>query len=38
VLKEGKDPADALRQFERFPEYYQADTLESRPHFSRAIA
>jgi uncharacterized protein (DUF934 family) len=38
VLKEGKDPADALRQFERFPEYYQADTLESRPHFSRATA
>jgi uncharacterized protein (DUF934 family) len=38
VLKEGKDPADALRQFERFPEYYQADTLESHPHFSRATA
>jgi uncharacterized protein (DUF934 family) len=36
VLKEGKDPADALRQFERFPEYYQADTVESRPRFARA--
>jgi uncharacterized protein (DUF934 family) len=25
VLKEGVDPADAKRQFERFPGYYQAD-------------
>ena len=25
VLKEGKDPADALRQFERIPRFYQGD-------------
>ncbi|NPT37091.1 DUF934 domain-containing protein [Paraburkholderia xenovorans] len=25
VLKDGVDPADAKRQFERFPGYYQAD-------------
>src|SRR5512133_277045 len=36
VLKEGKDPADALRQFARFPEYYQADTAERRPRFARS--
>lgn len=28
VLKEGVDPADAKRQFERFPGYYQADAAE----------
>ena len=35
VLKEGKDPAEAQRQFERFDAYYQADTKEHRPHFAR---
>jgi uncharacterized protein (DUF934 family) len=37
VLKEGKDPADALRQFERYAEYYQGDATEPRPHFVRAV-
>jgi uncharacterized protein (DUF934 family) len=36
VLKEGKDPADAKRQFERYAAYYQADAFEPRPHFARA--
>ncbi|SDV51511.1 DUF934 domain-containing protein [Chitinasiproducens palmae] len=35
VLKEGVDPADAARQFERFPAFYQADTVEQRPRFNR---
>jgi uncharacterized protein (DUF934 family) len=35
VLKEGKDPADAQRQFERYAAYYQGD-VHSRPHFLRA--
>ena len=35
VLKDGKDPADVQRQFERFPGYYQADLVEPRPHFAR---
>ena len=38
VLKEGKDPADALRQFARFPDYYQADTVERHPRFARGGA
>jgi hypothetical protein len=25
VLKEGVDPADAAREFERFPAFYQTD-------------
>ena len=29
VLKEGVDPADAKRQFERFPGFYQADAAET---------
>lgn len=29
VLKEGVDPADAKRQFERFPGYYQAGAAET---------
>ncbi|NML99099.1 DUF934 domain-containing protein [Paraburkholderia sp. RP-4-7] len=29
VLKEGVDPADAERQFERFPGYYQANAVET---------
>lgn len=36
VLKDGKDPADAQRQFERYAEYYQGDATEARPHFARA--
>ena len=35
VLKEGKDVADAQRQFDRYPEYYQGDVVEQKPHFSR---
>jgi len=35
VLKEGKDPADIPRQFERFPRYYQGD-IAARPHFTEA--
>jgi uncharacterized protein (DUF934 family) len=35
VLKDGKDPADAKRQFERFPAYYQGDATEQRPLFAR---
>jgi len=38
VLKEGKDAADAIRQFARFPEYYQADTAERHPRFARSAA
>ena len=36
VLKEGKDAAEAERQFARFAEYYQADVQAQRPHFARA--
>jgi uncharacterized protein (DUF934 family) len=36
VLKDGKDPADAQRQFERYATYYQGDATESRPLFARA--
>jgi uncharacterized protein (DUF934 family) len=36
VLKEGKDAAEAERQFARFAEYYQADVQAARPHFARA--
>ena len=36
VLKEGKDLADVQRQFERFPEFYQADVVDQQPHFKRA--
>ena len=35
VLKEGKDIADAQRQFDRYAAYYQGD-LQTRPHFARA--
>jgi uncharacterized protein (DUF934 family) len=35
VLKEGKDPADAARQFARFPAYYQGDLVQPAPHFAR---
>ncbi len=36
VLKEGKDVAEAERQFARFPEFYQADARVPEPHFARA--
>lgn len=36
VLKEGKDPADAERQFARYPEYYQGDAVVTRPLFARS--
>lgn len=36
VLKEGKDLADIQRQFDRFPEFYQADLVQPKPHFARA--
>jgi uncharacterized protein (DUF934 family) len=36
VLKEGKDPADAERQFARFPDFYQADAVVPEPHFVRS--
>lgn len=35
VLKEGKDPADAERQFARFPAFYQGDFRIRAPHFAR---
>ncbi len=35
VLKEGKDVADAQRQFDRYPEYYQGDVVDQKPHFAR---
>jgi uncharacterized protein (DUF934 family) len=35
VLKDGKDPQDAVRQFERFAQYYQGD-VGSKPHFAKA--
>jgi uncharacterized protein (DUF934 family) len=35
VLKDGKDVADAARQFARFPAFYQGDTVTRAPLFSR---
>jgi len=35
VLKEGKDPAEAERQFARYAEFYQADARVAQPHFAR---
>jgi uncharacterized protein (DUF934 family) len=35
VLKDGKDPAEAERQFARYPAFYQADTVVPRPLFAR---
>lgn len=35
VLKDGKDAADAKRQFERYAAYYQGDATEPRPRFAR---
>ncbi|CAB3782802.1 DUF934 domain-containing protein [Pararobbsia alpina] len=31
VLKDGVDPADAQRQFERFPAFYQSDVASETP-------
>ena len=36
VLKDGKDPAEARRQYERFPAFYQGDVVDARPHFARS--
>jgi uncharacterized protein (DUF934 family) len=35
VLKDGKDPADAERQFERFEAFYQGDVVVKQPLFAR---
>jgi len=35
VLKEDKDPADAARQFTRFPGFYQGDVVSKHPLFAR---
>jgi uncharacterized protein (DUF934 family) len=36
VLKEGKDPADAERQFARYAAFYQGDAVVTRPLFARS--
>jgi len=36
VLKEGKDPAEADRQFARYAAFYQADTVVPEPLFARS--
>jgi uncharacterized protein (DUF934 family) len=36
VLRADKDVAEAKRQFERFPEYYQGDAVNAQPLFKRA--
>jgi uncharacterized protein (DUF934 family) len=36
VLKEGKDPADAERQFARYAEFYQGDAVVKQPLFARS--
>ena len=33
VLREGVDAADAQRQFDRFPAFYQGDAVNPQPHF-----
>ena len=33
VLREGVDAADAQRQFDRFPAFYQGDAVTPLPHF-----
>ena len=38
ALKPGVDAADAQRQFERFPAFYQGDAVETAPRFARAEA
>jgi uncharacterized protein (DUF934 family) len=37
VLKEGKDPAEADRQFARYAAFYQADIVVPQPLFARNI-
>ena len=36
VLKEGKDPADAERQFARYRAFYQGDAVVRQPLFARS--
>ena len=36
VLREGVDPSDAQRQFDRFAAYYQGDAVQPAPHFAAA--
>jgi len=36
VLKEGKDVADAQRQFDRYPAFYQGDLVTPKPLFARS--
>jgi uncharacterized protein (DUF934 family) len=36
VLKDGKDAAEAERQFARFPAFYQGDTVVRQPLFARS--
>jgi uncharacterized protein (DUF934 family) len=36
VLKEGKDPADAERQFARYAAFYQGDAVVKQPLFARS--
>jgi uncharacterized protein (DUF934 family) len=36
VLKEGKDPADAQRQFARYRDFYQGDAVVKQPLFARS--
>lgn len=36
VLKEGKDIADAQRQFDRYAAFYQADVVTQKPLFARS--
>lgn len=38
ALKPGVDAADAQRQFERFPAFYQGDAVEIEPLFARTAA
>ena len=38
VLREGVDPADAQRQFEMFPGFYQGDAVTPQPLFAAKAA
>ena len=38
VLREGVDAADAQRQFERFPGFYQGDAVNPQPLFAAKVA
>ena len=38
VLREGVDPADAQRQFEMFPGFYQGDAVNPQPLFAHRAA